>query len=53
MRRFIPKGVSLQNYTDDQVLMFTDEINTMPRKPLAYLTPEKLFAEHLNLIYQL
>ena len=44
--RFMPKGKSMRNYADDQVLMFSDEINAMPRKRLSYRTPEELFEEH-------
>ena len=31
LRRFIPKGISIQNYTDEAILMFADEINALPR----------------------
>ena len=53
LRRFIPKGSAIQNYTDDQILMFSDEINAMPRKRLGYRTAEELFDEHLDRIYRL
>ena len=53
MRRFIPKGKSMRNYSADQVLMIADEINAMPRKRLGYRTPEELFEKHLDQIYQL
>ncbi|MEG1926904.1 MAG: IS30 family transposase, partial [Ruthenibacterium sp.] len=53
LRRFMPKGKSMSNYTDDQVLMFSDEINAMPRKRLRYRTPEELFEKHLDQIYKL
>jgi IS30 family transposase len=53
LRRFMPKGKSMRNYTDDQVLMFSDEINTMPRRRLNYRTPEELFEDHLDQIYKL
>jgi len=53
LRKFIPKGASIQNYTDDQILMFADEINAMPRKRLGYRTAEELFEEQLDQIYHL
>lgn len=53
LRRFIPKGKSMRNYTDDQILMFSDEINAMPRKRLSYCTPEELFEEYLDQIYKI
>jgi len=31
LRRFIPKGKSMRNYSADQVSMIPDEINAMPR----------------------
>lgn len=51
LRRFIPKGVSLSRYTDDQLMMFADEINALPRKRLGYRTSEELFDEQLDIIY--
>ena len=53
LRRFIPKGTAIQNYTDDQILMFSDEINAMPRKRLGYHTAEELFDQHLDHIYRI
>ena len=32
LRRFIPKGKSIDAYTDHAILMFADEINALPRK---------------------
>lgn len=51
LRRFIPKGQSVADYTDEQILMFADEINALPRKRLGYLTPEELFEAQLDVIY--
>ena len=51
LRRFIPKGKSVHDYTDEQILMFSDEINATPRKRLGYCTPEELFEEQLDLVY--
>ncbi|MCH3973261.1 MAG: IS30 family transposase [Oscillospiraceae bacterium] len=50
LRRFIPKGVSIQNYFNEAVQMFADEINALPRKRLGYLAPEELFDAQLDLI---
>lgn len=52
LRRHMPKGRSMNHYSDEQVLMFSDEINGMPRKRLDYRTPEELFEEHLDRIYR-
>lgn len=53
LRRYIPKGSTIQSYTDDDVLMFADEINALPRKRLGYQTPEELFEAELDRIYRL
>ena len=52
-RKFVKKGVSISNFTDDQIAFFSDEINSMPRKRLDYLSPEELFETYLDEIYQL
>ena len=51
LRKFIPKGHSIHDYTHEQILMFADEINATPRKRLGYQTPEELFDAHLDRIY--
>ena len=51
LRRFVLKGKSIDNYTADELLMFSDEINSLPRKRLAYSTPEELFEAELDKIY--
>ena len=51
LRRYVPKGVSISAFSDEQILMFADEINALPRKRLGYRTPEELFDEQLDLIY--
>ena len=52
LRRFIPKGKSIDAYTDYAILMFADEINALPRKRLRYHTPEELFEAKLDQIYK-
>lgn len=42
LRRFISKGRSINDYTDEQNLMFADEINGTPRKRLGYRPPRKI-----------
>lgn len=50
-RRYIPKGVSIDKYSAEQILSFADEMNSMPRKSLGYYTPEDLFEEFLDQVY--
>lgn len=51
LRRFIPKGKSIYDYTADDICFFADCINGLPRKILGYATPEELFDLHLDRIY--
>lgn len=51
LRSFIPKGVSINGYSAEQILHFADEINALPRKQLGYRTPEELFEEFLDTVY--
>lgn len=51
LRRFIPKGKSIESYTDNEIRMFSDEINSLPRKQLSYHTPEEMFEKELDKIY--
>jgi IS30 family transposase len=51
LRGFIPKGVSIEKYSPEQVLSFADELNGRPRRRLGYRTPEELFDAFLDTIY--
>ncbi len=51
LRKFMPKGKSMNNFTPEQVLMFADEINATPTKCLNYRTPDELFEVELDKIY--
>ena len=53
LRRYIPKSVSIENYTADQILYFADEMNSLPRKLLGYATPEELFEMFLDQVYSI
>jgi IS30 family transposase len=50
-RAFVPKGQSIERYTDDEILAFADELNGRPRKKLGYRTPEELFEAFLDSVY--
>lgn len=45
LRRFIPKGSSLLNYTDKQIFSFAKIMNNTPRKCLNWNTPAEIFNE--------
>ena len=51
LRRFIPKGKSIDDYTADEIMIFADIINGLPRKLLGYRTPEELFDAELDRIF--
>lgn len=51
LRRFIPKGVSMERYTPQDVLFFADGMNGLPRKRLGYSTPEELFEAFLDSVH--
>ena len=51
LRRFIPKGRSISDYTADDICFFADCINGLPRKILGYATPEELFDRQHDQIY--
>lgn len=51
LRRYIPKGISIDKYSAEQILSFADEMNALPRKQLGYCTPEELFEEFLDQVY--
>lgn len=50
-RAFVPKGVSIENFTDEDILAAADELNGRPRKKLGYCTPEELFEAFLDNVY--
>ena len=51
LRRFIPKGKSMDDYSADDIMFFADVINNLPRKILGYHTPDELFEKELDRIY--
>ena len=48
LRRFIPKGKSISDYSADEICFFADCINGLPRKILGYHTPEELSTASLT-----
>jgi IS30 family transposase len=45
IRRWIPKGTPIENYTDDDVKEINDWINGYPRKIFGWATSAERFAE--------
>src|SRR3989344_3131202 len=48
IRRYIPKGVSLNQYSSSQIQWLENHLNNTPRKCLDYLTPNEALAKEVN-----
>lgn len=51
LRAYVPKGESIEQYSEEYVLMAADELNGKPRKKLNYYTPEELFEAFLDSVF--
>lgn len=51
IRRFIPKGAAISNFSIQDIAFIEDWCNQLPRKILGYKTPGELFDESLDAIY--
>jgi IS30 family transposase len=52
IRRFIPKGDYINNYSLQEIINIETWCNSLPRKILAYHTPDEIFERKLDHIYQ-
>jgi len=52
IRRFLPKGSDINDYSNEYVKMVEDILNNKPRKALGYKTPKEIMMEN-NLLIQL
>ena len=50
-RAFVPKEVSIEQFSDEDVLTAADELNGRPRRKLGYRTPEELFEAFLDSVF--
>jgi len=48
IRKFLPKGVDLAPYSDDDVRKVIEILNGKPRKSLDYATPQEIMVEQLS-----
>lgn len=48
IRKYIPKGKLIENYTDKEIFNISVKINNLPRKKLNYKTPLQLYREQLK-----
>lgn len=51
LRRFIPKGKSMLDYSQEKINFFAKIIGRLPRRILDYQTPEELFKREIKQIY--
>lgn len=51
LRRFIRKGKTIKDYSDEDILFAEMWANQLPRKILAYKTPEELFDMEMDALY--
>ena len=51
LREFIPKGPSIEQYTDDDILDMADTLNQRPRRIWDYHNPAELFEAFLDEVY--
>ncbi len=51
LRDYVPKGISIENFSDEYILSAADELNGRPRRKLDYHTPEELFEAFLDRVY--
>lgn len=51
IRRFIPKGKRISDYSDDDILAVELWANSLPRKVLDYKTPDETFEAEMDKIY--
>ena len=51
IRRFIPKGKRIADYTEEDILEVELWANGLPRKILGYKTPDEAFDEEMDKIY--
>ena len=48
IRRYIPKGVSIDSITDKKIRVIERKLNSTPRKCLGYLTPDETMIRALS-----
>lgn len=53
LRDFIPKGMSIAHFTDEDVLNMADALNQCPRRILGYRSPTELFDTFLDKVYSI
>ena len=50
VRRFIPKGADISQYSDETISLIQDWLNDLPRTCLNFRTPREVFADYVTLL---
>ena len=48
LREYLPKGISITRYSEEEILHFADKINARPHRILGYWTADEVFDEFLD-----
>lgn len=51
LRNYVPKGISIENFSSEYILAAADALTSLPWKKLEYSTPEELFEAFLDVFY--
>lgn len=51
LRRYVPKGISIESFSDKEILWVADALSSLPHRNLGYCTPEELFGAFLDTVY--
>ncbi len=51
LRNYVPKGMSIEQSRDEDILWAADSLNSLPRRNLGYCTPEELFDAFLDIVF--
>jgi IS30 family transposase len=51
LRRFIPKGKRIDQFSIDAIVQVEMWCNQLPRKLLGYRTPEEVFDDEMDIVY--
>ena len=51
LRRYVPKGVSIESFSDKEILWVANALSSLPHRNLGHCTPEELFEAFLDTVY--
>jgi len=51
IRQYLKKGCNFSDVTDEDLEMIMNRLNNRPRKTLGYKTPNQVFGDRINMVY--